>query len=720
MLPAVRSPWDPILPLTHDTFEAFGFAEPLSRALTQCGYATPTPIQAQALQPQLDGRDLLALAETGSGKTAAFLLPLLQDFALNPVTPNTREVLALVLAPTRELALQIDQEVASLSRNMHEIRRTVVLGGVSKGPQINALKRGVHVLVATPGRLLDLVDERFADLRPVRTFVLDEADRMFDMGFIRDVKKIASLLSHKRRTAMFSATMPTEIRSLAHDLLNDPYRVDLSPKQVVVDRIDQKLMIVRANEKQSRLHTLLQDDAWSRVIVFTRTKRGADRVASRLGMAGFGAAAIHGNKAQNARQRALKDFSAGHVRVLVATDIAARGIDVSDVSHVVNFDMPVEPETYVHRIGRTARRGTTGVAVSLCDPSEKGEIYAIERLMKQPIEVIDDVGGETLPPLERQPRSEERERNGGRAGRGERREARGGRDRPRGEGRGDRRTERNDRRDRNDAHAEAPVVELLSEGRSDVRAPRRDENRGDSRGRGRGGMKRGPGREGREGREGMRGERRREAHGEDRPAFDPLAGEASLGERPQREGRRGPHHGDRDNRGARPHGRRDHGERGTAQGRPEHAERRGGDRHGRPEHQARGGNGEGHRDGNRDARGHGSHRASEGGHRQGDRAKPAGHHGRHGEAHGPARERANGHRAHDRHTGDRKAGDRHGGDRHGADRHGADRSNGERHGADRTGAQREPRRDGKPGWNGHAPNFMNGLATRRRHRGPAA
>jgi ATP-dependent RNA helicase RhlE len=389
--------------LTQDTFEVFGFAEPLARALGQCGYTVPTPIQASSLRPQLEGRDLLALAETGSGKTAAFLLPILQEFAASGIMPGPREVLALVLAPTRELALQIEQEVASLTRNLHDIRRSVVLGGVSKGPQINALKRGLHILVATPGRLLDHVSERHADLRPVRTFVLDEADRMFDMGFIRDIRKIASMLSHKRRTAMFSATMPAEIRTLANELLNDPFRVDLSPKQLVVDRIDQKMMIVPAAHKQGRLHKLLQDPAWSRVIVFTRTKRGADRVTDRLAMAGIGAAAIHGNKAQNARQRALKDFSLGHVRVLVATDIAARGIDVSDVTHVVNFDMPTEPETYVHRIGRTARRGTTGCAMSLCDPAEAGEIRAIERLMKQPIEVIADTGGVSLPPLAERP-----------------------------------------------------------------------------------------------------------------------------------------------------------------------------------------------------------------------------------------------------------------------------------------------------------------------------
>ncbi|MGQ0458008.1 MAG: DEAD/DEAH box helicase [Hyphomicrobium sp.] len=391
--------------MTEQTFEAFGLAEPLTRALNDCGYATPTPIQVQAMPPQIAGRDLLGLAETGSGKTATFVLPLLQQIAANRSEPGYKQVVALVLAPTRELAIQIDQEIAKLSRHMN-IRRAVVLGGVSKGPQINALKRGVHVCVATPGRLLDHVNMRSCDLSSVQTLILDEADRMFDMGFIRDIKKIVSLIPMKRRTALFSATMPAEIKKFAYDVLQDPYRVDLSTKTLVVDRIDQKVMIVPAAQKQSRLHTILSDAACSRVIVFTRTKRGADRVAERLGMAGINASAFHGNKAQNARQRALNDFMAGHTRVLVATDIAARGIDVSNISHVVNFDMPLDPETYVHRVGRTARKGLSGVAISLCDPSEKGEIKAIERLMKQSIEVIDDIGGEVLPMPARRPHHE--------------------------------------------------------------------------------------------------------------------------------------------------------------------------------------------------------------------------------------------------------------------------------------------------------------------------
>lgn len=391
-----------IFNLTKSTFEAFGLAEPLNRALRESAYETPTPIQLAALPPQLAGRDMMALAETGSGKTAAFVLPILNALSQSRENPEPRRAATLILAPTRELALQIDAEFAKLARHLH-IRRAVVLGGVGKGAQIAALKRGVHVLVATPGRLLDLVSERHADLSHVKTLVLDEADRMFDMGFIRDIRKIVAMLPKVRRTALFSATMPAEIRSLAHELLVSPERVDLSPKQLVVDRIDQKVMIVPGTQKQSRLHTILKDEACARVIVFTRTKRGADRVADRLGMAGIGAAAIHGNKAQNARQRALKDFSAGHVRVLVATDIAARGIDVSGITHVINFDMPVEAETYVHRIGRTARNGAAGIAISLCDPSERGEIAAIEKMMKQKIAVIGDIGGEQLPLPENRP-----------------------------------------------------------------------------------------------------------------------------------------------------------------------------------------------------------------------------------------------------------------------------------------------------------------------------
>jgi ATP-dependent RNA helicase RhlE len=428
--------------LTSSTFEAFGFAEPISRALTQVGYDTPTPIQVQAMPPQLEGRDLLGLAETGSGKTATFVLPLLQNIANNPTELGWKQVSTLILAPTRELAVQIDQEVASLARNMH-IRRAVVLGGVSKGPQINALKRGVHVCVATPGRLLDLVNMRACDLSSVQTLVIDEADRMFDMGFIRDIKKIVALIPMKRRTALFSATMPPEIKKFAYDMLQDPFRVDLSTKHGVVDRIDQKVMIVRSAEKQSRLHTLLADPACERAIVFTRTKRGADRVAERLAMASINAVAFHGNKAQNARQRALNDFMEGHVKVLVATDIAARGIDVNNITHVINFDMPLDPETYVHRVGRTARKGLSGIAISLCDPSERAEIKAIEKLMKQTIEVIGDVGGEALPMPEKRPHHthEDPRRVGAhRKGPSPRRE--GGNE---GQGRGGERSSRDDR-----------------------------------------------------------------------------------------------------------------------------------------------------------------------------------------------------------------------------------------------------------------------------------
>ena len=394
--------------MTDNTFEAFGFAEPLARALKAREYNTPTPIQTQGMPPQLANRDLMALAETGSGKTAAFVLPILNAMAKTEMVLQPRMVGALILAQTRELAVQIDAEVAALSRFMN-IRRAVVLGGVSKGPQINALKRGVHVLVATPGRLLDHVNCRNADLRATMTLVIDEADRMFDMGFIRDIRKIVSLLPHQRRTALLSATMPPEIRKLANELLTDPVRVDLSTKTMVVDRISQKVMMVRTPEKQSRLHTILADEACQRVIVFCRTKRGADRVTDRLAMAGIGASAMHGNKAQAARQRALSDFSAGHIRVLVATDIAARGIDVSNVSHVINFEMPLDAETYVHRIGRTARKGESGISISLCDPSERGQLRDIERLTKLPIEVIGDIGGDPVAMPDRKP---EREQHG--------------------------------------------------------------------------------------------------------------------------------------------------------------------------------------------------------------------------------------------------------------------------------------------------------------------
>jgi ATP-dependent RNA helicase RhlE len=551
--------------LTTQTFEAFGFAEPLSRALTQCGYTTPTPIQAQALPPQLEGRDLLGMAETGSGKTATFLLPILNKIATNAIEPGYKQVVALILAPTRELAIQIDQEVAKLSRNMN-IRRAVVLGGVSKGPQINALKRGVHVLVATPGRLLDHVNMRSCDLSGVQVLVLDEADRMFDMGFIRDIKKIVSLIPMKRRTALFSATMPTEIKKFAYDILQDPYRVDLSTKTMVVDRIDQKVMIVRSPEKQSRLHTILADPACERVIVFTRTKRGADRVAERLAMAGISSSAFHGNKAQNARQRALNDFMMGHVRVLVATDIAARGIDVSNITHVVNFDMPLDPETYVHRVGRTARKGTNGIAISLCDPSERQEVRAIEKMMKQPLVVIDDVGGEALPMPERRPHRDENapRREGGHRGSrggGSRPNHQAGAGRPRGDRpAGDRRDDR--RGDRPHASADrrphaaandAPAVEgAATFGVSDrQQRPRQDRFRSDR-----------PQRD-----NSQHGERRsadqRSGNGHNRPK-EHRSGEQRDGEHRPAEHHRGGHRSDHraPRQADRPHGDRNHGPAG--------------------------------------------------------------------------------------------------------------------------------------------------------------
>lgn len=366
--------------MNTDNFNSFGLTEPMLRALNGAGYTQPTAVQAAAMRPQLEGSDLLALAETGSGKTAAFLVPILNQLVVQKIRPVARMPVALILAPTRELAVQIDKEVAKLSKSMH-LHHAVILGGVGKGKQISALRRGVHILVATPGRLLDLVADGHIDLANVQFFVLDEADRMFDMGFIRDIRKISGLIPNGRRTAMFSATMPREVRKLANDLLQKPVSVDLSRKELVVDRIDQTVLYVSASDKQNQLRKLLDDPAFNRVIVFTRTKRGADRVTEKLERSQVSAAAIHGNKAQNARQRALSQFSNGKVRVLVATDIAARGIDVSDVSHVINFDLPMEPETYIHRIGRTARKGQHGSAISICDPSERRDLAVIERMM---------------------------------------------------------------------------------------------------------------------------------------------------------------------------------------------------------------------------------------------------------------------------------------------------------------------------------------------------
>jgi ATP-dependent RNA helicase RhlE len=376
------------------TFDTLGLAEPILRALKAESYLTPTPIQVQAIPILTEGKDLLGVAETGTGKTAAFALPLLHRLSLNtePRTPSAPR--ALILAPTRELAGQIAERVNAYGRQLN-LRSAVIFGGVGQGAQVKALRAGVDILIATPGRLLDLCSQRLVRLDKVSILVLDEADRMLDMGFIHDVRKIVGFCRKDRQTLLFSATMPPTIAKLAHDILDNPVRVDISPVKVSVERIEQKVYFVSANDKRTVLTDLVNDKATGQAIVFTRTKRGADRVCKHLAQAGVSTVALHGNKAQNARVRALDGFRSGRVRVLVATDIAARGIDVPGISHVINYELPNEPESYVHRIGRTARAGAQGVALSLCDPSERAYLRAIEKLMRTDVDVAEHRLAET-------------------------------------------------------------------------------------------------------------------------------------------------------------------------------------------------------------------------------------------------------------------------------------------------------------------------------------
>ena len=364
------------------SFIDLGVAAPLARALASENHAVPTPIQAKAIPLILEGRDLLGVAQTGTGKTAAFVLPILQRLALRQEPAKAKTVRALILAPTRELALQIGERIGAYGRHTR-LRHTVILGGVGQNPQVKALARGIDILVATPGRLLDLVGQGHVILGRVAFFVLDEADRMLDMGFIRDVRKIIAGLPKDRQSLLFSATMPADVAALAHDMLKSPVRIDVSPAAPTVERIDQRVFFVDAPGKRVLLASLLTDPALARVLVFTRTKHGANRVAEQLERSGIAAEAIHGNKSQSARQSALEGFRSGRARVLVATDIAARGIDVDSVTHVINYELPNVPESYVHRIGRTARAGASGIAFSFCDPSERPHLREIEALTKR-------------------------------------------------------------------------------------------------------------------------------------------------------------------------------------------------------------------------------------------------------------------------------------------------------------------------------------------------
>ena len=359
----------------------------IQQALEQEGYQHPTPIQAQAIPPALQGNDILGCAQTGTGKTAAFSIPILQNLALQQQATTKRSIKALVVTPTRELAIQIDESLAAYGRNL-PLRHTVIFGGVSQLPQTQALQKGVDILVATPGRLLDLMQQGFLSLQQIQMLVLDEADRMLDMGFIHDVKKILAKVPAKKQTLFFSATMPPEIAALASSLLQNPVRVEVTPVSSTAETIGQHLYHVNRENKKLLLAHLLKDSSIKTALVFTRTKHGADKVVKDLLRSGFTAEAIHGNKSQNARQRALSNFKNGTTRVLVATDIAARGIDVDQLSHVINFELPNIPETYVHRIGRTGRAGVSGVAISFCDQEEKEFLRDIQKLTGISIPVV--------------------------------------------------------------------------------------------------------------------------------------------------------------------------------------------------------------------------------------------------------------------------------------------------------------------------------------------
>lgn len=368
-------------------FQDLDLIEPLLRAVDEAGYTQPTPIQEQAIGPVLAGRDLLGCAQTGTGKTAAFSLPILQRLSQKP--RQAAGISVLVLAPTRELAAQIGESFTTYGKYLR-LTNTVIFGGVGQDSQVRAVRRGVDILVATPGRLLDLMGQGLIRLGAVHTLVLDEADRMLDMGFIRDVQKILAVLPTDRQTLFFSATMPAEVQQLSHQMLRDPVRVAVTPAATTVERIDQLVYFVEKGDKRALLETLLEDKSLKRVIVFSRTKHGANKVVQNLERARIGAEAIHGNKSQGARTRALENFKSGHTRVLVATDIAARGIDVDGISHVVNYDLPNIAESYVHRIGRTARAGADGIALAFCEAEERPFLRDIERLIRKPIPVVAD------------------------------------------------------------------------------------------------------------------------------------------------------------------------------------------------------------------------------------------------------------------------------------------------------------------------------------------
>jgi ATP-dependent RNA helicase RhlE len=395
--------------------------KPILDALTDEGYTKPTPIQQQAIPHILKGKDLLGCAQTGTGKTAAFAIPMLQLLA-KPTTMASRgqrSIRALILTPTRELAIQIQESFNAYGKNLR-LKNLVIFGGVNQGPQVTELKRGVDILVATPGRLLDLISQGFINLRDIEIFVLDEADRMLDMGFVHDVKRIITKIPAKRQTLFFSATMPQEIQSLANSILNNPVKVEVAVVSSTADTIEQSLYYVAKENKKSLLAYVLEDKNIETALVFTRTKHGADKVVKDLVRIGISAEAIHGNKSQNARQRALSNFKNRHTRVLVATDIAARGIDVDELTHVINYELPNVPETYVHRIGRTGRAGLSGTSFSFCSEDETAELKDIQKLIAKQIPVQENhpyhtvfTGTVRKPAPQQRPQRNFNQRNGG-------------------------------------------------------------------------------------------------------------------------------------------------------------------------------------------------------------------------------------------------------------------------------------------------------------------
>ena len=409
--------------MTNTNFAALPLAAPIQRALEEKGYQTPSPIQAKAIPVLLEGRDLLACAQTGTGKTAAFALPTLDRFACNPRKPFRRGVRCLILTPTRELAVQVMQSFETYGKYI-QLRMGMVFGGVSEKPQIKNLYQGLDVLVATTGRLLDLQQQGHVDLSQVETFILDEADRMLDMGFIRDIRKIAAMIPQSRQTLLFSATMAPEITKLANTLLNKPAEIRIAPQGTTAEKIDQSVCFVDKGNKQKLLMSLLEERKEAHQtelsLIFSRTKHGAKNLAKKLNTIGIKADSIHGNKSQSARQKTLDQFKQGQIPVLVATDVAARGIDVKNITLVINFDLPMESDAYVHRIGRTARAGESGRALSFCSLEEVALLREVEKLIKKkvPVDRKHRYHAETIQELHESGARVEKPKNGGGGGRG--------------------------------------------------------------------------------------------------------------------------------------------------------------------------------------------------------------------------------------------------------------------------------------------------------------